>query len=124
MPTKPLSHSARIKAHTMRAARREYDLTTRRTDPDLARAARIRSSARWRKVRALKLARNPLCENPYGRHAGTVTATEVDHIQRLRVRVDLAFALENLQSLCSACHARKSAAERKLHALGLTGGAT
>lgn len=33
---------------------------------------------------------------------------EVDHIEPVRLRPDLAFSLENLQSLCPSCHARKT----------------
>lgn len=113
MPTKPLSHSQRLRAQRLLPRDRTYDQTTRRQDPALWRAAQIRSSGRWRKVRAMKLAQQPWCEDPYQRHGTeTVTATECDHIEGLRYRPDLAYTLENLQSLCSACHARKSAGER------------
>lgn len=91
-----------------RAADRRYDEGRR---DDLAR--RIRSSARWQRVRALKLARDPLCEDCLARYGRPVRAEQVDHVKPLRVRPDLAFARENLKSLCTACHARKSAEERR-----------
>lgn len=36
---------------------------------------------------------------------------EVDHVQPVRTHPDLAFALENLQTLCAACHSRKTRIE-------------
>lgn len=102
----------------MRKTSAEYNKTRRRTDPQLRQVAQIHGSGRWQKVRAMKLARDPLCEDPYGRHAGqTVTATEVDHRLALRERPDLAWTLDNLQSLCDPCHNRKSVAERRTWAL-------
>jgi 5-methylcytosine-specific restriction endonuclease McrA len=118
MPTRPRSHSERQRAASLRTLREEYDKTQRRTDPRLRQAKAIRSSARWQRVRALKLSRDPLCEDPYGHHAGqTMTATEVDHRLALRDRPDLAWTLDNLASLCGPCHDHKSAAERRTWAL-------
>lgn len=71
-----------------------------------------RSTARWRRVRAQKLAHDPLCEVCLltGR---TTSATEVDHKIEMWARLDLTFTPENLQSLCTRCHATKSAEERQ-----------
>lgn len=65
---------------------------------------------RWRRLRRLQLARQPLCADPFGAHDGApVLATDVDHIQARRQggrdRMD------NLQSLCHNCHSRKTARE-------------
>jgi 5-methylcytosine-specific restriction protein A len=112
MPTRPRSHSARL---GRQAADRAYNQTQRRLDPALAAAQQIRNSARWQKVRARVLSRQPLCADPSGMHAasGRVTpAVEVDHIVGLRERPELAFDEANLQGLCTTCHARKSALER------------
>lgn len=71
----------------------------------------------WRKLRLVKLARDPLCEHCKAR--GEVTpAVEVDHIRRFRPRggkIDhrLRLDMKNLQSLCTPCHAAKSNAERR-----------
>jgi len=71
-----------------------------------------RSTARWRKLRAMKLAQQPLCEHCQAQ--GRVTpATQVDHIVEVMLRPDLAFELGNLQSICHRHHAAKSAAERR-----------
>ena len=113
MPTKPLSHSERQRAVHMRKLREEYDKMHRRTDPLLRQAQQIRSSGRWRKVRAMCLARNGLCADPYGKHGTeTVTATECDHIVPIRVAPQRAYDLTNIQPLCSGCHARKNREER------------
>lgn len=100
---------ARIERERVRSNHRRYDTTTRATNPELAEAKRIRSSKRWQRVRALKLSINPLCEDPFGTHAksnATVAAREVHHVKPLALRPDLAFRLDNLQSLCHACHDR------------------
>lgn len=120
MPTRPLSHSERERQRRpLPRGHDDYDHRVRRHDAALWLAKRYRSSTRWHKVRQLKLARNPLCENPYGRHEDTVPATEVDHRLPLRTHPQLAFTLDNLQSLCHACHAKKSGAERALAARGV-----
>lgn len=114
MPTRPKSHSERQRAVTRRKAWDEWEQTEGRHDPAWRQAVQIRSSARWQKVRALQLAKQPLCQDPYQRHGlQTVPATEVDHRQPLRTHPALAFALDNLASLCAACHAIKSRTERR-----------
>jgi 5-methylcytosine-specific restriction protein A len=89
----------------------EYE-ARRRSDPALARAQRIRSSARWRKLRALKLARDPLCEDCQTRGV-LKAATQVHHVEGLAQRPDLAFVMKNLASLCTTCHAKREAQERR-----------
>ena len=54
--------------------------------------------AHWRKVRALKLRMNPLCER-----CGMV-AQVVHHIKEVDARPDLRLDLGNLESLCRRCH--------------------
>ncbi|NOG53131.1 MAG: HNH endonuclease [Planctomycetes bacterium] len=65
----------------------------------------------WRRLRRMYLARHPLCEHCL-RYDDVTPATEVDHIVSLRdggERLDV----NNLQSLCRACHARKTAQEQR-----------
>jgi 5-methylcytosine-specific restriction endonuclease McrA len=42
---------------------------------------------------------------------GARARLEVDHVLPVRTHPALAFALDNLQTLCARCHARKTAAE-------------
>lgn len=82
---------------------------------ELALAVKIRNSSRWAKTSRLLLSENPLCADPYRVHdlaSETVLATSADHVVGLALRPDLAFERENLQPLCSWCHAKKSASER------------
>lgn len=61
----------------------------------------------WRKLRRVKLDRDPLCQHCLERDR-TEAATEVDHITPIEdggARLDLA----NLQSLCKSCHSKKTA---------------
>lgn len=91
-----------------RAADRRYDEGRR---DDMAR--RVRSSARWQKVRKLALARDRhLCVECLKRDRLT-RATVVDHVVMLREAPHLAYVLSNLASLCSGCNARKNAEERR-----------
>jgi len=87
-----------------RLTHREYK--DRRTDTY---EQRFYSSARWRKVRARKLAANPLCEMCIkdGRLTG---AQMVDHITPIK-RGGAQLDMNNLQSLCNACHNKKTAKE-------------
>ena len=88
----------------------EYE-ARRRQDPALAEAQRLRGSMRWRKVRALKLKNDPLCED-CAEHGVVTPATQVHHMQGLATHPELAFTMSNLRSLCTTCHARREARER------------
>ena len=68
----------------------------------------IYSSMRWRRLSALTLKRDPLCG--MCREAGAVVpATLVDHIIEIIDDPSLAYDSGNLQPLCHACHAVKTA---------------
>ena len=111
MPWSSPSHSQRQRAQRGRTQNdREYE-ERRRRDPALALALKLRGSQRWKKVRAIKLARDPLCED-CRKHGRTEPATQVHHVEPLVQRPDLAFDPVNLMSLCTTCHARREGAER------------
>lgn len=62
-------------------------------------------TSRWDKVRLAKVKKNPLCEPCLER--GIVQATEiVHHIIAVVDRPDLIFNMDNLQSVCRACHGK------------------
>ena len=101
MPTKPDTHGQRLRRmlpmkHTTwenrpNAADRGYD-------------------ARWRRYRRWYLARHPLCE--HCKAIGRITVAKVaDHIVPLR-QGGAHCSQANTQSLCQACHNRKTARER------------
>ena len=93
MPMRPKSHAQRMR-----------DITPRPRD-DRASAASRGYDSRWRKQRAAYLRHHPLCVM-CDAHGVATPATLVDHI------VPLAdggtHAVDNLQSLCVQCHARKT----------------
>lgn len=81
----------------------------------ICRAKRKRASAakrlygrRWQRAARLRLAEHPLCAECL-RHGRVTPATVVDHVRPHRGNV-LAFWTGAWQSLCVACHARKTAA--------------
>lgn len=65
--------------------------------------------AAWKRCRAMKLARDPLCEECLrsGR-ARPEPATQVHHKVDLALRPDLAYDLGNLESLCQTHHSRET----------------
>jgi len=66
----------------------------------------------WRKLRAMKLRRNPLCEVCLSKGL-TVLATEVDHIKPVKKYPELRLVYDNLQSLCKSCHSKKTRRENR-----------
>lgn len=118
MPTKPISHAKRrgrpptnVNKHTQQ----RYEKEVRSQDPALLLAKETRSSVQWQKVREMRLRRNPICQDPFGIHARDgrpVTAVEVDHIVPITVAPSRRYDLSNTQSLCRACHSRKTGQER------------
>ena len=90
--------------------RENYD-RWRKRDPKQARIDAFRSTAAWQNVRRLKMAANPLCEDPFGEHArsGATTSTrQIHHIEPLATPQGWGRRLtwENLMGVCTACHAR------------------
>ncbi|MDR1938330.1 MAG: HNH endonuclease [Tannerellaceae bacterium] len=70
---------------------------------------KIYNSERWRTVRRLKFATNPLCEI-CERNDLTVPAEDIHHITSFmstddpEARYHLAYDFDNLLSLCKVCH--------------------
>ena len=95
MPNRPQVHRP---AHLPppEQARRQYD--------DWRGSSSARGYDRdWQKVRAAKLAEEPLCRTCMAQ--GRVTeATEVHHEQPISERRDLRLTPSNLISLCHPCH--------------------
>lgn len=81
-------------------SRAEYDRDRR--DPE---AARFYQSAAWRKLRAEKLAIDPLCEH-CRRRGRFVQAKHVHHVKPRAEFPELALDLANLESACPPCHNR------------------
>lgn len=63
-------------------------------------------TARWSRIRRMKLAQNPVCEV-----CNRNLAEEVHHLQTARDHPELRFTLSNLQSICGSCHKAESARE-------------
>lgn len=83
MPWRPPTHDG-LKGRAARNQR--YDAERAGTL-----AVQVRNSARWQKLRALLLNRQPLCADPFLLHPGRlVPATQVDHIAPIAQRPDLA----------------------------------
>lgn len=70
-------------------------------------SAAITRSTRWKAVRLLALRRDRFrCVQ-----CGARGRLEVDHVQPVRTHPEAAFDLSNCQSLCPACHTRKTRLE-------------
>lgn len=63
-------------------------------------------------MRAAQLIREPYCRD-CGVHGVRAMATDVDHIVPHRGNRTLFYDETNLQSLCHACHSRKTMAEQQ-----------
>jgi 5-methylcytosine-specific restriction enzyme A len=76
----------------------------RQRDPEVV---RLHNSTAWKRLRELKRQQTPYCEicETQGR---LVPVEQVDHIERVQDRPDLALVLENLRSLCMSCHSRRT----------------
>ena len=86
---------------------KQYDETKRNKE-----AKKIYNSRQWRKVRETKMKEcGGLCEMCL-KEGRIVKADVVDHIVELKDG-GCAFCLENLQCLCNACHAKKTARARE-----------
>jgi 5-methylcytosine-specific restriction endonuclease McrA len=86
---------------------RQYNKLVRAKDPALALAHKIRKSPAWLKLRRQMLYANPLCADPFGKHARantTESASQVHHIKGLRTHPELWNHHDNLQCLCTGCH--------------------
>ena len=70
----------------------------------------VTSQPRWKALRLQALERDDWkC-----RKCGTRQRLEVDHVEPVRTRPDLAWTLSNLQVLCGRCHAYKTRIEMGL----------
>ena len=70
-------------------------------------SAKVTRGPRWKAVRMQALDRDGWqCVQ-----CGTRRRLECDHIEPVRDRPELAYALSNLQILCGRCHARKTRLE-------------
>ena len=69
-------------------------------------------SKRWKSLRNYYFSMNPLCEEC--ERAGYITSgQEVDHIKPMRLG-GASLSINNLQTLCKSCHARKSGRESRI----------
>ena len=94
MPTKPMSHIARLtKSKPWKRQRNSGD--------------RMYGLAKWHRFRGMFLRRNPICCDPDNRHPGrTAAAVDVDHIIPLSARM-LGHTWDNVQVLCKLCNCDK-----------------
>jgi len=101
MPTHPETYKP-----PKTGAKRYRTTTAQQTD-----ARQIRSTARWQRLRALKVSRDPLCEHPECKRPTPVD--EVHHIRSVEKHPELAYVLDNLASLCKSHHGKVTAQEIK-----------
>jgi len=100
MPTKPPTH-------TLQGAREKHVYRS----AGQIKAHKLRSTARWQKVREIALSRNPLCVHPDCTRP--TPAREVHHILPVETHPHLAFTLDNMAPLCKSHHAKVTVMESK-----------
>lgn len=84
-----------------------YDKTIRKSE-----RVKIYNSRKWKQVREQAMLRDGLmCKVCEANNISTM-ADEVHHIQYLEHRIDLAYELDNLISICRACHKNIHAKDR------------
>lgn len=83
-----------------------FSITVPRLDrsPEAIQRARFYRSRAWKGVRAIQLAREPLCQRCLRDHRRAVPAAAVHHVLSIEERPDLALVVSNLESICKACH--------------------
>lgn len=85
--------------------------TAHRLQTDWREEKRFYDSAGWQRLRLERLRIEPLCR--MCKAQGRISlAKDVDHIERIRSGGER-LSLENTQSLCKQCHARKSGREAR-----------
>src|ERR1700684_4342834 len=90
--------------------RREYDRQRNQEEH-----RQIYKSARWAKLRRMKIQANPCCELEdvcVRKHGHAMPSTVVDHIEGTKERPDLAYTWENLRAACKPCHDARTAREQ------------
>ena len=99
--------SKKAKTHRLGEPQSAYN-SDRERQRRQSRGSRPYDRARWKRLRRMVLARDPLCVICLG-HGRTESSTHVDHIVALKDGgTD---SMENLQGLCASCHNRKTATE-------------
>ena len=81
-----------------------------------SKADRLRSSGRYQRFRAWFRKRHPMCCDPFGDHVsrgqGAATA-QLHHVEPVEQRPDLLCAESNAAALCTRCHGKVTAMERR-----------
>jgi len=73
---------------------------------------KIYNSKRWKTVREIVILRDNLLCQQCLKDGFESIGEEVDHIEELSDRPDLAYDIDNLQLLCRACHVQKTYQEK------------
>jgi 5-methylcytosine-specific restriction enzyme A len=83
--------------------------TSYHTSPDARASKQFLNSTAWLRLRSLKLSITPWCEE-CEREGVTISvpASQVDHVKPRATHPELKLMLTNLQSLCDACHGKKT----------------
>lgn len=73
----------------------------------------VYNSSKWKRLRELKIQKNPICE--LCQTIDKIThAAEIDHWIEIQETKQLTWDLENLVSLCAACHRQKTGMVKQL----------
>ena len=105
--TRALKHKRRLQNIEFPAEKVAHKREKLRVYKKNADVQSLYAGKRWKKMRAIILARNPVCAA-----CQAAPATDLDHIVPHKGDKALFFNLDNTQPLCRPCHQAKTAAER------------
>ena len=109
MPTAPKTHGQRMRAK----GRRHKDSGDLQATRD---AVAFRSSQAWQRLRRYIKRRQPLCFDPFGHHRAegrSEPTGPVHHIESVESAPEKKRDPANCVGLCTGCHARVEAMERR-----------
>ena len=102
MVKKPMTlaeFKAKQRGETVRASRDRAYESHRKRDPAKAARKRFYACAAWRRTRALKLARDPICDDCARDGRPNAYKLHVHHLQEVADAPHLAHDLDNLETL-------------------------
>lgn len=114
MPTRPKGLAERMSS--LKRSKRRASTLARKLSGEHADIDAMRGSNRWKRLRSIIRNRDPLCRDPFNAHrdTGIIKITkQIHHIVPAADDPELFFDENNLAGVCTKCHGRIDAMEKK-----------